>query len=358
MTFTLNILAEQLGATLEGDGDTVITGLAPIESAGPGDITFLANKKYQKYLESTKATAIIVSPETEVTRDDLSCLRLQDAYFGFVQLLRLFHPVVRYDAPGIHAQSFVDPSADISNDVTIAAHAFVGPGARIGRGSVIAEGAVIRNNVVIGEDCLIYPNVTILDRCTVGNRVIIQAGTTIGSDGFGFAPVEDRYEKIPQTGTVVIEDDVEIGANSCIDRGTIGPTIIRRGTKLDNLIQIAHNVEVGEHTVVAAQTGISGSTTIGHHVIVAGQAGLVGHISIGDRVTIGAQSGVSKDLQGEGKMFRGSPAREIHEELRLEAAIRHLPELIRTVRKQETRIADLEEIVREQKEALRLHQES
>ncbi|MBR9975881.1 MAG: UDP-3-O-(3-hydroxymyristoyl)glucosamine N-acyltransferase [Bacteroidetes bacterium] len=358
MTFTLDILAEQLGAALEGDGSTVITGLAPIESAGPGDITFLANKKYQKHIETTNATAIIVSPETVVTREDLSRLRLQDPYYGFVQVLRLFHPVVRYDAPGIHTQSFVDPSAELGEDVTIAAHAFVGPGARIGRGSVIAEGTVLRNDVVIGEDCLIYPNVTILDRCTVGDRVIIHAGTTIGSDGFGFAPVGDIYEKISQTGNVVIEDDVEIGANSCIDRGTIGPTIIRRGAKLDNLIQIAHNVEVGEHTVVAAQSGISGSTTLGHHVIVAGQAGLVGHIAIGDRVTIGAQSGVSKDLQGEGKMFRGSPAREIHEELRLEAAIRHLPELIRTVQKQEARIAGLEEIVRQQEEALRQHQES
>lgn len=358
MTFTLDILAEKLGATLEGDGDAVITGLAPIESAGPGDITFLANKKYQKHIETTNATAVIVSPDMVIARDDLSRLRLPDPYFGFVQTLRLFHPAFRYDAPGIHARSFVDPSADIGDDVTIAAHAFVGPRVRIGRGSVIAEGAVIRNDVVIGEDCLVYPNVTILDRCTVGSRVIIHAGTTIGSDGFGFAPVDDRYEKIPQTGTVVIEDDVEIGANSCIDRGTIGPTIIRRGAKLDNLIQIAHNVEVGEHSVIAAQAGISGSTTLGHHVIVAGQAGLVGHIVIGDRVTIGAQSGVSKDLKGESKMFRGSPAREIHEELRLEAAVRHLPELIRTVQKQEARIADLEELVRLQEEALRQHQES
>jgi UDP-3-O-[3-hydroxymyristoyl] glucosamine N-acyltransferase len=346
----LNILAEKLGATLEGDGDIVVHGLAPIESASSGDLTFLANKKYQKYLETTSASAVIISFETAMPRGDIAVLRMKDPYVGFVHALRIFHPPVRYAPAGVHPQSVIDPSAVIGDDVTIAAHAFIGKNARIGRGSVIAECAVVRDDVVIGEDCLIYPNVTVLDRTRIGSRVIIHAGTTIGSDGFGFAPVKDAYEKIPQVGFVIIEDDVEIGANSCIDRGTIGPTIIRRGVKLDNLIQIAHNVEIGEDTVVAAQSGISGSTTLGHNVIVAGQVGLVGHITIGDRVTIGAQSGVSKDLFGEGKLFRGSPAREIHDELRLEAAIRHLPDVIRLVNRQEARIAELEE-------ALRLHQE-
>ncbi len=350
MQIALNILAEKLGATLEGDGDVLVQGLGPIESAVSGDLTFLANKKYQKYLETTAASAVIVSFETAMPRRDIAVLRMKDPYFGFTQALRLFHPPVRYAPAGVHPRCVVDPSAVIGDDVTIAAHAFVGKNARIGRGSVIAECAVIRDDVIIGEDCLIYPNVTVLDRTRIGDRVIIHAGTTIGSDGFGFAPVKDAYEKIPQAGFVIIEDDVEIGANSCVDRGTIGPTILRRGVKLDNLIQIAHNVEIGENTVIAAQSGISGSTTLGHNVIVAGQVGLVGHITIGDRVTIGAQSGVSKDLIGEGKLFRGSPAREIHDELRLEAAIRHLPDVIRTVNRQEARIAELEE-------ALRLHQE-
>ena len=192
---------------------------------------------------------------------------------------------------------------------------------------------------------------TVLDRCRLGDRVTVHAGTTIGSDGFGFAPHEGRYEKIPQVGFVVVEDDVEIGANCAIDRGTLGPTTIRRGAKLDNLIQIAHNVEVGEHTVIAAQAGISGSTVLGPHVIIAGQAGLVGHIEIGTRVTVGAQAGVSKDLEGEGKMYRGSPAREIHEELRLEAAMRQLPDLIRTVRRQDARIAELEAALQKAEEA-------
>ena len=346
MQFSLRILAEKLGATLEGNGDLLLNGLAPIESASVGELSFLANKKYQKHLETTGASAVIISNETAVTRSDISYLRMKDPYFGFVQALRLFHPSSRYAAAGVHSQSFVDPSAELGEDVTIGALATIGKGSRIGRGTVIAEGAVIRNDVVVGENCLIYPNVTVLDRTRIGNRVIVHAGTTIGSDGFGFAPVGDVYEKIPQVGFVEIEDDVEIGANSCIDRGTIGPTIIRRGAKLDNLIQIAHNVEIGENSIVAAQSGISGSTSLGRNVIVAGQVGLVGHISIGDRVTIGAQSGVSKDLEGEGKMFRGSPAREIHDELRLEAAIRHLPDLIKTVHRQQARITELEEALR------------
>ncbi|MDX9760084.1 MAG: UDP-3-O-(3-hydroxymyristoyl)glucosamine N-acyltransferase [Bacteroidota bacterium] len=350
MQYTLDILAERIGAVVEGDGTIVVGAIAPIEDCRPGDLTFLANKKYQKHLETTRASAVIIGNETPITRRDVSYLRMKDPYYGFVQALRLFHPPGRFASPGVHPASFVDPTATIGEDVTIAAFACVGRGSQIGRGSVIAEGAVIRDEVIIGEHCLIYPNVTILDRTRMGDRVIVHAGTTIGSDGFGFAPVADRFEKIPQVGTVIIDDDVEIGANSCIDRGTIGPTIIRRGAKLDNLIQIAHNVEVGENTVIAAQSGVSGSTTLGRNVIVAGQVGLVGHITIGDRVTIGAQSGVSKDLDGEGKMFRGSPAREIHDELRLEAAIRHLPDLIRTVRRQEARIAELEE-------ALRQHQE-
>ncbi len=342
MTKTLKEIAEILGAELQGDPRREISGLAPIEDAVEGELTFLANKKYQKYLSTTRASAVIAAPHTEVPTDRLAVLRLEDPYLGFVMALRAFHPWKRYAAPGIHDSSVVDPSAVLGEDVTIGANTVVGRNARIGARSVIADGTVVRDGVIIGEDCLVYPNVSLLDGTQIGSRVIIHAGATLGSDGFGFAPHEGIYEKIPQVGHVIVEDDVEIGANCAIDRGTIGPTLIRKGAKLDNLIQIAHNVEVGEHTVIAAQTGISGSTVLGHHVILAGQVGLVGHIEIGDRVTVGAQAGVSKDLGGEGTMYRGTPAREIHEELRLEAALRHLPDLIRTVRKQESRIAELE----------------
>lgn len=347
MAKTLKEIAEILGAELEGDPRREISGLAPIEEAVEGELTFLANKKYQKYLATTRASAVIAAPHTEVPTGRLAALRLEDPYLGFVKVLRIFHPWERYAPPGIHDSSVVHPSAVLGEQVTVGASAVIGRNVRIGARSVIAEGVVVCDDVIIGEDCLVYPNVSVLSGTQIGSRVIIHAGTTLGSDGFGFAPHDGMYEKIPQVGHVIVEDDVEIGANCAIDRGTIGPTLIRNGAKLDNLIQIAHNVDVGEHTVIAAQTGVSGSTVLGHHVVLAGQVGLVGHIEIGDRVTVGAQAGVSKDLGGEGTIYRGSPAREIHEELRLEAALRHLPDLIRTVRRQETRIAELEEALKE-----------
>ncbi len=342
MSLTLQEIARLLAADPEGDPQLALHGIAPIEEAAEGQLTFLANKKYTRFLATTQASAVIMGKDIAVGRDDLAVLRMDDPYLGFVSALRLFHPPTRYDLPGVHPASTVDDTARLGDDVTVCANAVIGRNVHVGRGSVIAEGVVLRDDAVVGEDCLLYPNVTVLDRCRIGSRVIIHVGSTVGSDGFGFAPHEDRYEKIPQVGFVIIEDDVEIGANCTIDRGTLGPTILRRGAKLDNLIQIAHNVEVGENSVIAAQAGISGSTVLGRNVIIAGQAGLVGHIEIGERVTVGAQAGVSKDLAGEGKMFRGSPAREIREELRLEAAMRHLPELIKTVRRQEARIAELE----------------
>lgn len=350
MAKTLKEIAEILGAELEGDPRREISGLAPIEEAVEGELTFLANKKYRKYLSTTRASAVIATPHTEVPAERLAVLRMEDPYLGFVKALRTFHPWERYAPPGIHDSSVVDPSAVLGEEVTVGANAVLGRNVRIGARTVIAESAVVCDDVIIGEDCLVYPNVTLLAGTQIGSRVIIHAGTTLGSDGFGFAPHDGVYEKIPQVGHVIVEDDVEIGANCAIDRGTIGHTLIRKGAKLDNLIQIAHNVEVGEHTVIAAQTGVSGSTVLGHHVVLAGQVGLVGHIEIGDHVTIGAKAGVSKDLGGEGTMYRGTPAREIHEELRLEAALRHLPDLIRTVRRQENRITDLEKALEQHSE--------
>ncbi|MCZ7557410.1 MAG: UDP-3-O-(3-hydroxymyristoyl)glucosamine N-acyltransferase [Bacteroidia bacterium] len=350
MTFTLQHLAELLRAELQGDPSLTVGGIAPIEEAVHGEVSFVANKKYEKHLAGTKATAVIVSRETVVQRNDLALLRVSDPYIGFVTVLRLFHPLGRYAEPGIHPSAVIDPSATLCEDVTVAASAVIGRNVHIGKGTVVAEGVVLRDGASVGEDCLLYPNVSVLDRCVIGDRVIIHSGTTIGSDGFGFAPSGEKYEKIPQVGFVSIENDVEIGANCAIDRGTLGPTIIRSGVKLDNLIQIAHNVEIGENTVIAAQSGISGSTVLGKHVLIAGQVGVVGHIEIGENVTVGAQSGVAKSLQGPGKIFRGSPAREIHDELRLEAALRHLPDLIKTVREQERRIHELEELLAQQQE--------
>ncbi len=346
-TFTLKDLAERLGGEITGDPSLELTGLNTIEDAGSGDITFLANKKYEKYLATTGASAVIVDTKITIDRGDLALLRMKDPYFGFVQCLHLFFENVPQGGKGRHPDCTIDESADIHEDAWIAARAVVGKNSRIGEASVDLEGCVIADDVIIGDNVTIEPNVTILGGTRIGNRVIIHAGATVGTDGFGFAPVGERYVKIPQVGHVIVEDDVEIGANTCIDRGTLGPTVIRQGAKLDNLIQIAHNVDVGENTVIAAQTGISGSTTLGKHVLIGGQVGLVGHLDIGDNVTFGAQAGVSKSIDEPGKIFRGSPAREIHEELRLEAAMRHLPDLIKTVRQQEKRIAGQEKRIAE-----------
>lgn len=340
---TLQQLADLIGASLEGDGALTVSGIAPIDQASPSQVTFLSNKKYERHLADTRAAAVIVADTFRMSRGDIATLRMKDPYLGFVRSLHLFHPAIAYDKPGVHPSAVLHETAVLGKDVTIAANAVLGEGVVMGDRSVIAEGVVLRKDVRVGEDCLLYPNVTVLDRCAIGNRVIIHAGTTIGSDGFGFAPEGKEYRKIPQVGAVRIEDDVEIGANCAIDRGALGDTIIRRGCKLDNLIQIAHNVELGENTVIAAQSGISGSTHVGTHVIIAGQVGIVGHIDIGDDVTVSAQSGVSRSLHGPGKVFRGSPAREIHEELRQEAAQRQLPELIQTVRALEQRLRQLEQ---------------
>jgi UDP-3-O-[3-hydroxymyristoyl] glucosamine N-acyltransferase len=350
LSFTLGELASRLDAELHGDADVIVHRLAPIETAANGDLAFVANKKYEKHLTDTLATAVIIGTNTQVARDDIALLRMTDPYLGFVSALRLFHPPTNYTARGIHPSAVIDTSARIAEDAAICAGAVIGRNVHIGRGSIIAEGVVIRDDCSIGDDVMLYPNVSVLDDCRIGNRVIVHSGTTIGSDGFGFAPHGTTYEKIPQVGTVEIEDDVEIGANCSIDRGTLGATRIRRGAKLDNLIQIAHNVDIGEDTVIVAQSGISGSTVLGRHVIIAGQVGVVGHIEIGDDVTVGAQSGVAKSLHGAGKIFRGSPAREIHDELRLEAALRHLPDLIKTVREQEQRIRALEKLITQQQE--------
>jgi UDP-3-O-[3-hydroxymyristoyl] glucosamine N-acyltransferase len=342
MSIPLRTLAELCGASIEGDPDLIISGVAPIQDAVPGQITFLANKRYERYLDTTLASAVILDQNTPVPRGGITVLRATNPYFGFVVTLRAFHPPGSPYQKGVHPDATVHPSARLSEDVHIGPRAVIGEGVSVGARSAIAAGAVLTSGVTIGDDCIIHPNVTILAHATVGNRVIIHSGSTIGSDGFGFAPFEGRYEKIPQVGTVVIHDDVEIGANCAIDRATLGATIIGSGTKLDNLLQIAHNVEIGEHTVIAAQSGVSGSTVIGSRAMIGGQVGIVGHIEIADDVSVGAQSGVSKSILEKGKVFRGSPAHELRVELRQEAAVRKLPELIATVRALEDKLAKLE----------------
>lgn len=345
---TLGEISKLLEGDLDGDGKVTITRVAKIEDAGSGDITFLANLKYRKHLATTKASAVLVARGAEF--EELSgiahppiLLRVADPYTAFVTLVGRFYPPPAPLAAGIHPTAIVAPTAKLGPGAAIGAHVVVGDRCTIGAGTSLYHGTVLQEGVQIGDDTVLYPNVTVREDCKIGNRAVIHSGAVIGSDGFGFAPLPDgTYKKIPQRGTVNIEDDVEIGANCTIDRATIGETTIHRGVKLDNLIHIAHNVIIGENTVIAAQTGISGSTRIGSNCIIAGQVGIVGHIEIADHVTLGAQSGVSKSLTESGKMYFGYPAKEHHQALRIEGALRQLPGLLAQIRKLEERCSELE----------------
>jgi UDP-3-O-[3-hydroxymyristoyl] glucosamine N-acyltransferase len=323
-------IANLLNGKIEGNKDLLIRNIAKIEEAGDGDLSFLANPKYFKYLNTTKASAVIVSENFESTRSDITLIRVNDPYYSFLRILEKVEGS-KHEQPkpkGIHPSAVISPGTKIGKDVFIGPCSFIGENSVINDGSIINAGSFIGNGVNVGKDTLIYPNVVIREGCSIGNNVIIHSGTVIGSDGFGFVPQKDgSYQKLPQLGGVIIEDDVEIGSNCSVDRATLGNTTIKKGTKLDNLIQVAHNVIIGENTVIAAQSGISGSTKIGRNCIVAGQVGFVGHIDIADNVTVGAQSGVSKSLRQSGIYF-GSPAKGHKESLKIEGALRHLPELL------------------------------
>jgi UDP-3-O-[3-hydroxymyristoyl] glucosamine N-acyltransferase len=336
-SYTTGQIAALVGGTVRGSDSLEIVGLAKIEDAGPRDLTFLNNIKYLKYLETTEAGAVLVAPGTMGGR----CTRIEvaDPYSAFQQLLERFHPRRDWLAEGIHASAIVDPSARIGTGVRIGAFCYVGPDVVVGDGSVLYPHVVVSADVQIGRDCQVHSRVTLRESVVLGDRVIVQDGAVIGSDGFGFAPGEAGYQKIPQLGRVVIGDDVEIGANTTIDRATLGETTVGSGTKLDNLIQVAHNVRIGSHTVIAAQTGISGSTRIGDHCRVGGQVGIVGHLRIGDQVGIAAQSGIATDIS-DGEIVAGSPGREHKLWKRIEASLTRIPELIKRVRRLEAAIGD------------------
>ena len=328
-SFTLRDLCSRVNGELVGNGDLMITGAAKIDSAGQGEITFLANPRYKPFLQQTRASAVILDKQTD-PGIEISQIRVDDVYFRFLQIFLLFNPRKEILEPGIHPSAIIHPSAKVGKEVAIGANTYLGPKVKIGDHTKIFPGCVLLDEVTVGEHCILYPLVSIREECQVGNRVIIHNGTVIGSDGFGFAPFEGRYHKIPQIGRVIIEDEVEIGANCTIDRATMGETIIHKGAKLDNLIHIAHNVEVGESTVMAAQVGISGSTKIGHHVMLGGQVGTVGHITIGNYAQIGAQSGVPKNVPDK-EVYFGYPARPIMRTKRIEAVVNQLPELLKRV---------------------------
>jgi UDP-3-O-[3-hydroxymyristoyl] glucosamine N-acyltransferase len=343
MTFSAAQIATLIQARVEGNPQVEVASFGKIEDAGEGQLTFLANPKYEEYLYTTKASIVIVG-EGLVLRQALSCtlLRVNDPYSAFAALLRQYQRLVQEQLVGRQEPSYIDASATLGEDVFVGAFAYLGKNVKIGNRVKIYPQVYLGDDVEIADDTVLYAGVKIYYGCKVGKKVTIHSGTVVGSDGFGFAPQPDgTLKKVPQIGIVVIEDGVEIGANTTIDRATLGQTTIKAGAKIDNLVQLAHNVEVGPSTVIAAQAGISGSTKIGAGVMIGGQVGIVGHIHIGDGAKINAQSGVSKSLE-PGKVVTGSPAYDYTHSLRSQAISRRLPEI-------ERRIKDLERLLEELK---------
>jgi UDP-3-O-[3-hydroxymyristoyl] glucosamine N-acyltransferase len=339
VTFTLRELAEKIGAEIRGDGDTVIESAAPLESAGEKQVSFLSNPAYAKYVNTTRASALVVSPDVEVEGKNL--IIGKNPYLLFSQIIDILYPPEEDEEWRIHSAAHVSEQAQISGPVDISPGAVIEDEVFVAEGTVIGPNVFVGKQTTIGKNCRIGPNVSIMHGCRIGDNVTIHAGTVIGSDGFGFAPTEPgaEYKKIRQVGWVEIGDNVEIGANVTIDRGAIGPTVIENGVKIDNLVMIAHNVRIGKNSIIVAQVGISGSTKVGKSVILAGQVGLVGHIEIGDGAVVGAQSGVSKSLEA-GKTYFGYPAREIMETKRIEASLRKLPEMAKKIRELEKGLKD------------------
>ncbi|HID94478.1 MAG TPA: UDP-3-O-(3-hydroxymyristoyl)glucosamine N-acyltransferase [Candidatus Latescibacteria bacterium] len=340
MQVTLAELARIIGGCLCGEEDTLITGVAPIEEAVKGDITFITGRRYQRLLKSTKASAVILPKGMEEIAP-VPAITVQNPQFAFLKAFKHFYPQRCDFAAGIHPTALIGENTELGEGVSIGPNVVIGERVKVGPEVVICANVVIGDDCQIGGSTFIYPNVTIREETHIGTNVIIHPGAVIGSDGFGFVQEKGRYYKIPQIGRVVIEDDVEIGANTTIDRGTMGVTRIGRGTKIDNLVQIAHNVTVGEDTVIAGQAGISGSTHIGKGVKIGGQAGFVDHIQVGDGASIGAQAGVTKSIP-PGLAVSGYPARSHILAKRIEASESRLPEILKLLREQDKRIAELE----------------
>ena len=342
MGITVSEIAKEIGATVIGDGSVIIEDISPINDSAPGHITFVSNKKYAKYLSVTKASAVIISGDFDVKAiKDKALLQVNNPYFAFSRVVKLLYPEKLLIEKGIHESAIIGKDTKMGKDVSLGAKVVIGRGCTVGDRTVLMPGVVVGDEAKIGNECRIYANVSIREKVVIGNRVIIHDGTVVGSDGFGFALDQGKYHKIPQIGTVVIEDDVEIGANTTIDRAALGQTVIARGTKIDNLIQIAHNCRIGEDCVIAAQAGISGSTTIGNRVQIGGQAGFAGHLKVDDNAIIAAQSGVSKSIE-RGKYVFGTPANDYREEFRIHGARRRLPKLLKDIVNIKKRIKKLE----------------
>lgn len=343
MQFTAAQIAQIINGKLEGDSGATVSSFGKIEEAQPGQLAFLANPKYEEFLYSTKATVIIVNHSQELKeKTNATLIRVPDAYTAFATLLDKYQQMQRQQLTGIQQPVYIDASAKTGDHVFIGAFAYLGRQVVVADGVKIYPNVFLGDNVQVGENSTIHPGVKIYHDCIIGRNVTIHAGTVIGSDGFGFAPQTDgSFKKVPQIGNVVIEDNVEIGANATIDRATIGSTLIKAGAKLDNLVQVAHNVEVGNNTVIAALAGISGSTKIGNGVMIGGQAGIAGHLQIADGCKLNAQSGLGKSLKIPHTSVTGSPAYDYSTAIRAQATARNLPELEKRVKELEKILAQL-----------------
>ena len=341
MEFSVEQIAAFLHGEVVGDGSIKVNNLSKIDDGKPGTLSFLANSKYTHHIYDTNASAVLVrrdfTPEQEVKT---TLIKVDDPYACLALLLNMVDQATRPHKSGIEDNAYVSDIATIGDDVYVGAFAYISDNVSVGNNSKIYPQCYIGDNVKIGTNCIIYPGVKIYHNCVIGNNVIIHAGTVVGSDGFGFAPQNGEYVKIAQIGNVIIEDNVEIGANTSIDRATMGSTIVRRGAKLDNLIQVAHNVEIGESTVMAAQVGVAGSTKVGKHCMIGGQVGFAGHITIGDNVNIGAQSGIPNSVEAKSNLL-GYPAVPAKEFARQVVLIKRLPEINNTIRELQKEIEKL-----------------
>jgi UDP-3-O-[3-hydroxymyristoyl] glucosamine N-acyltransferase len=343
LTFSAQQIAMMIQGKVEGDAAVAVTQFGKIEEAKVGELTFLANPKYEEFLYQTKASIVIIN-ETQVLKTPITptLIRVPDAYAAFATLLTKYQELKTQNLSGIQTPSYISQAATLGENHYVAAFAHIGDRVQLGNNVKIFPNVVIGENVKVGNNVILHPGVVIYADCILGNNIIIHSGTIIGSDGFGFAPNADgSYQKVPQLGNVVIEDNVEIGSNTTIDRATIGSTIIKKGVKLDNLIQIAHNVEVGENTVIAAQVGVSGSTKIGKGVMMGGQSGSAGHLNVADGVKVAARSGITKNIEKANSTVTGFPAAEHSTALRSQINLKNLPNLEKRVKELEILVAQL-----------------
>lgn len=338
-SYTLTEVADILGVEVVGDGHRLVEGIRPLDQAGPEHLSFLHNPKYVEQAVESRAGAILVHSADQLSGRDL--LISDQPYLAVARALELFHPRPEPET-GVHPSSVVADDLELGEGASVGPLVAVGRRVHIGAGTVIGAGCVVGNGVTIGKECVLHPRAVVEDGCRLGNRCILQSGAVIGSDGYGFATVDGVHHKVPQVGIVVLEDDVEIQANTTIDRATMGETRIGRGTKVDNLVQLAHNVQIGEHCLLVAQSGISGSTKLGRHSILAGQAGAAGHLELGDRTMLGARAAAMKSFPEAGNVLAGFPARPQKEWMKGQAALARIDGLRKKIRELERRLRELE----------------